>query len=217
MKTIVLAATKGGVGKSTLCSAFAVMAANERKKVAMLDLDPQGSLSQWYARRIGDDDPDDANPALYDFDTVPDAVEVLEQSGLDWLFVDTGPGLLQAIESSVKAADLVVIPVKTSAFDLEAVDPVLEVITDLESPYLMVLNEIDPRSTRMNTSARAYFDAERHPLAQQAIPQRMAYRAALTHGKTGPEVEKDSKCFDEIKSLWSEVKKAVTKGAKVHG
>lgn len=216
MKTLVFAATKGGVGKSTLCAALAVQASQERKQVAIVDLDPQGSLSQWYARRLGEADPDDANPALYEFETLADAIEVLEVNGLDWLLVDTGPGLLQKLEASVTNADLVLVPVKTSAFDLEAVDPILEVVRDLKRPYLMVLNEIDPRSTRMNSSARAYLAADQHPVAEQVIPQRMAYRAALTHGKTGPEVDRDGRCGDEIKSLWSEIKKAVAKGAKSH-
>lgn len=106
MKTVVFAATKGGVGKSTLCAALAVQAAAERKQVGLLDLDPQGSLSQWYARRVGGRDPDDLNPALYEFDTVAEAAEVLSSAGLDWLLIDTGPGLLQKIESVVQAADI---------------------------------------------------------------------------------------------------------------
>ena len=46
MKTIVFAASKGGVGKTTLCAALAAYAgANTKKKVAVIDLDPQGSLT----------------------------------------------------------------------------------------------------------------------------------------------------------------------------
>lgn len=223
MKTVVFAATKGGVGKSTLCAAIAVMAAQDRRKVAMLDLDPQGSLSQWFARRLGDEPADDANPELYAFQTkdgfatLPEAVEVLSANGLDWLFVDTGPGLLQRIEAAVGAADLVIIPVKTSAFDLEAIDPVLDVAQGSKRPYLMVLNEIDPRATKMNTSARAYLTSDGHAVAEQIIPQRLPYRAALTKGLTGPEVDRDGRCAEEIKALWSEMKKAVAKGARKHG
>lgn len=223
MKTVVFAATKGGVGKSTLCTALAVMAAQERRKTAMLDLDPQGSLSQWFQRRLGDDPPNDANPELYSFQTkdgfatLQEAVDVLSANDIDWLLVDTGPGLLQRIEAAVGAADLVVIPVKPSAFDLEAIDPVLEVARELRRPYLMVLNEIDVRATKMNSSARAYLTSDGHPVAEQIIPQRQPYRAGLTKGLTGPEVDRDGKCADEIKALWAEIKKAVAKGVRKHG
>ena len=46
MPTIVLAARKGGVGKTTLSASFAVVAAQAEAgpTVALVDLDPQGSL-----------------------------------------------------------------------------------------------------------------------------------------------------------------------------
>ena len=48
MKTIVFAASKGGVGKTTLCAALSSYAGtNTKKKVAIIDLDPQGSLTAW--------------------------------------------------------------------------------------------------------------------------------------------------------------------------
>jgi chromosome partitioning protein len=212
MKTITLAATKGGVGKSTLASAFAVVAAADGGMVGMLDLDPQASLTGWWARR-GEVD----NPRVYSgASTVAEAAETLKTYGIDWLIIDTGPGLLRAIEPAIAASDLIVVPIKPSAFDLEAVDPILEVINDLRKPYLMVLNEIDPRAPKMSNSAREYLRESGHLVAVQAVAQRMPYRAALTLGKSGPEVERDGKCAEEIRSLWAEVKilaaKAVTHG-----
>ncbi|CAH2603728.1 AAA family ATPase [Rhodovastum atsumiense] len=55
MKTIALAAAKGGVGKTTLAAALATAATLYRPgiKVALADLDPQGSLAQcWNARAL---------------------------------------------------------------------------------------------------------------------------------------------------------------------
>ena len=145
MRVIVLAATKGGVGKTTLASALAVAASSERKMVGMLDLDPQQSLAMWWGRRGSVD-----NPKVYSgLDTVAEAVEVLEAYGIDWLFIDTGPGLLRILEPPIEAADLVIVPVKASAFDLQAIDPVLEVVDESSKPYLMVLNECDTRSKKM--------------------------------------------------------------------
>jgi chromosome partitioning protein len=202
MKTITLAATKGGVGKSTLASAFAVAAAADRGMVGMLDQDPQASLTGWWARR-GEVD----NPRIYSgASTIAEAVDSLSQHGVDWLIIDTGPGLLRAIEPAIIAADLIVVPIKPSAFDLEAVDPILEVVVELRKTYLMVLNEIDPRAPKMAVSAREYLQDSGHMVAVQTIAQRMPYRAALTLGKSGPEVERDGKCAEEIRSLWAEVK-----------
>ena len=46
--------------------------------------------------------------------------------------------------------------------------------------------------------------------------QRTAYRAAATAGRSGPEVEKDGQCGEEIAGLWKQLK-AMTKGDKRRG
>jgi len=53
MKTIVFAASKGGVGKTTLCAALSsyASAASKKKRIAIIDLDPQGSLTGWWNQR----------------------------------------------------------------------------------------------------------------------------------------------------------------------
>lgn len=212
MKTIALCSTKGGCGKSTLASALAVAAVGDRKQVGMFDADPLGSLSWWWATRGNVD-----NPKLYSgSDTASEAVDILETAGVaDYLFIDSGPGLLQALDPIIEAADIVLVPSKTSAFDLMGIDAVLETIKAANKPYLVVLNEIDPRS-KMPATAREYLEGEGHPVAKQAIQSRTPYRAALTLGKTAPEIERDGKAAEEIRALWSEVKKTLAKGAR-HG
>jgi chromosome partitioning protein len=51
LRVITLANPKGGVGKTTICSALAVRAGEESRRVALLDLDPQESLASWWTRR----------------------------------------------------------------------------------------------------------------------------------------------------------------------
>ena len=51
MHTIVLATQKGGSGKSTLAIGLALAAKNAGHKVRLIDTDPQGTLSNWQARR----------------------------------------------------------------------------------------------------------------------------------------------------------------------
>jgi chromosome partitioning protein len=49
MKTLVIANQKGGVGKSTLAAHVAYQAAAQRKRVLMVDMDRQGSLTLTFA------------------------------------------------------------------------------------------------------------------------------------------------------------------------
>ena len=61
MITIAVVNGKGGVGKSTLATALAVHAASEGKRIAVVDMDPQRSVVEWWARRGKTD-----NPAVYE-------------------------------------------------------------------------------------------------------------------------------------------------------
>jgi chromosome partitioning protein len=193
-------AQKGGPGKTTLASCLAVHAAS-KAKVGMLDLDPQQSLSEWWQVRGSP-----PSPQLYMGADAPDeAVELLAGEGLKWLFIDTGPGLLHAIEPVIEVADLVLVPVKASAFDVMAIVPTLEIVQASGKPYLLVLNECI--SAKMESTTAELLRSEGHPVAKTTIKQRVAYRSAVTTGHTGP--ERDSKCAEEISSLWDEIKTAV--------
>ena len=55
MRTIMLMNAKGGCGKSTLATNIATYFADEGAKVALADLDPQGSSMDWLEAREGYD------------------------------------------------------------------------------------------------------------------------------------------------------------------
>src|SRR3954454_24695285 len=111
MQVVTLASTKGGVGKTTICSALAVRAAEESRRVALLDLDPQESLASWWIRRGKT-----KNPKLFEVDAAVEAIEMLLSEGWEWVFRDTGPARIDLIEAGIALADLVVIPTRPSAF-----------------------------------------------------------------------------------------------------
>ena len=52
MKTILIAAQKGGSGKTTLGRNLSVAATQDGRNVLCLDLDPQGSLRGWWEGRL---------------------------------------------------------------------------------------------------------------------------------------------------------------------
>jgi len=139
LRVITLANPKGGVGKTTVASALAVRAAEESKRVALLDLDPQESLSSWWTRRGKT-----KNPKLFEVDAAVEAIELLISEGWHWVFVDTGPARIDLIESGVAVSDLVLIPTRPSAFDIEQTALCVELCENHSKPYAFVLNHAPP-------------------------------------------------------------------------
>src|SRR3954468_90493 len=50
-KIITIAQQKGGAGKTTIAAHLAVAFSQRGKRVAVIDIDPQGSLTQWHKIR----------------------------------------------------------------------------------------------------------------------------------------------------------------------
>ena len=50
-QVITIAQQKGGAGKTTIAAHIAVSLAQTGRRIAIIDIDPQGSLSRWHALR----------------------------------------------------------------------------------------------------------------------------------------------------------------------
>ena len=122
MQTILVANPKGGSGKTTVATNIAGWLAGKRQRVALSDRDPQRSATEWLARR----------PAL--FPTVlslpPDtARKALKDADPQWLIVDTPAGLHgEDLRDAVHHADVLLVPLTPSAFDMAATQHFLAAI-----------------------------------------------------------------------------------------
>lgn len=214
MQVIGVLNTKGGSGKTTLTSCLAVRASQDAK-VAVVDLDPQSSYSDWHARRSsGQSDP---NPdLLLGEDRASDAVEGLRLSSpFELVFVDGPTNALTTTEDAVKASDLVVIPMKASGLDLSASQDCISLCQDLNRPFLVVINDKSAHDGKLVEEARNLLFTWQVPIANTVVAHRVAYINAITSGRTGP--EKDKKAAAEIDELWREIKSALRKASKRQG
>jgi len=208
MRVVTIAASKGGVGKTTLSTALAVRAAEDSKRVALLDLDPQESLSSWWERRKSE------NPKLYEVDATTEAVELLMSEGWEWVFIDTPPARIELIEPGIVVADLVVIPCRPSALDIEQIDIAVELCETHDKPFAFVLNHA-PASWKITKTSASFLSKGGRTVLDPPLTFRQAYMAAMTVGKTGPEVEADGKARAEVDELWSGVRNLLGKLKRV--
>lgn len=198
MKTIVFAASKGGVGKTTLCAALSSFAstAGKKKKVAIIDLDPQGSLVTWWNQRQAE------SPELIEA-TAGDLKEVLEKAtaaGYDYVFIDTPPGHMKTIETGISNADYVLVPCQPSPLDIAAIGDTLSAIEELGKPFAFVMNRVIAR-TRIGEQAILLL-ANHGKVAGIPVAQRTAFATAMTDGRSAPEVDGGKRAEEEISALW---------------
>jgi chromosome partitioning protein len=199
-RVITLAGTKGGLGKSTLACSLAIRATEDGGRVALLDLDPQQSLTGWWMRRGKT-----RNPKLYELDATTEAVELLISEGWRYVFIDTPPANIQRIEPGVVCADLVLIPTAPNAFDIEQVPLTVELCERQGKRHAVIFNRVPPSSAKLLKSSKQFLRSEGCTVLDESIGFRQHYMAALTQGKAGHELDKGTTVRAEIDALWQSI------------
>jgi len=198
MKTIVFAASKGGVGKTTLCAALAAYASKSHKS-AVLDLDPQGSLTAWWNKRESEA-PELVQSPVSELSLT---IEKASDAGFEFLFIDTPPAHMATIEAGIQNADFVLVPCQPSPLDIEAIGDTLTLIEELGKPFAFVMNRLISR-TRIGEQAVLLL-ANHGRVGGVPIVQRTAFATSMTDGRTAPEIDGGSQASEEIAALWSYV------------
>jgi chromosome partitioning protein len=124
MRTILVANPKGGSGKTTLATNVAGWLAGKRQRVVLADHDPQESATEWLARRP---------PLFPPIIGLPPGAKKSELRGYDpqYVVVDS-PARLRGdhLADAVRDADVMLVPVSPSAFDMAATQHFLATIAD---------------------------------------------------------------------------------------
>ena len=125
MNVIAFLSQKGGSGKTTLSVHTAVAAEATGERVCVIDADPQESATAWAsAREAGT--PIVATAQAGELDA---ALRAAEGEGITLAVVDAPPHAAPAAGQIARRSELVLIPVRPSAFDLAAVPAAVEIVT----------------------------------------------------------------------------------------
>jgi chromosome partitioning protein len=204
MNTIVTAG-KGGGGKSTTTVNLAVIARGEGHRVGIVEGDPQGSVSEWrHARGTADIPLRACRP-----DQLEEALRSARRAGLDWLFIDMPPDVGKHTLFAFRAADLVLLPMRPTRFDIGVTRQRIELLRSVGRPFAVLINAAPPRRQGVDSPmARDARDALRSigaPLWRGQITHRNAIPNALIGGQGVAETETFGPAAAEYRALWNAV------------
>jgi chromosome partitioning protein len=216
MRVVALVNQKGGSGKSTLAACLAVAAQESGERVFLLDMDPQKSLLKWGHRRQDKDMPVEAVTAV----KLEAAVAALARGRVTLVIIDTPATDSPAADAAMRVADLCLIPARPTIFDIWASEATRGKLKTLSKDYAFLLNQCPPMQESQRVSDGAAAVEAMGGLLRPFVVARVDYQEAAREGMGVTEIHGDGKAAEEIRQLWSSLKrrlsrlKQVEKGAR---
>jgi chromosome partitioning protein len=189
---LVVAALKGGVGKTTTTVYLAAVAAAARHEVTIIDADPQASAAEWL-ESVEEDDEWLGGVGLVEAPTDRLLARALSKIEPDEVaIVDSPPGQERMLERALELADVAVVPTRVGGVETARAEAVLALMPRKLPSGLVI--------TSARTYTRDYMEAvqEWHEAGVPVwgtIPERVA----IAHGPTGFLAEDG---IESYRSVW---------------
>lgn len=203
-RIITVAQQKGGAGKTTLAAHLAVAWAEAGRRVAVVDIDPQASLTRWFEARR------DALGGEVGIDHVQitgwRAQREVERLALDHdvVVIDSPPHMEIEARVAVRSAHLVVVPVQPSPMDLWATKPTLDLARQEKVAALLVINRVPPRAKLADALVERIHGLGAD-VARVQVGNRVQFAAALLEGRSVTEAARRTRAAEEIQELAAEI------------
>ena len=213
-KIYTIAQQKGGAGKTTLAAQIATALLDAGYSVATIDIDPQGSLSLWYAARMAalGNNNKLVHSQTQGFRLKKEAERLSKEH--DYVVIDAPPHAESEATIAIRTADMVLIPMQASPMDLWACRPTIQAAKDENTDSLIILNRVDTR-TKLNGAIQDKLTELDTKVAKTTLGNRVAFASSMLDGKGVVETESSSTAAKEIKALIKELKKSNSiKGTK---
>lgn len=187
---IVVAALKGGVGKTTTSVYLAALAAASRRSATLIDADPQASAADWIE---SSEDESFASVDLVEAPTERLLTKALDRIGAEeFAVVDTPPGNERLLAKAIDRADCIVLPTRIGGVETHRVEAVLALVP-INVPLGLVV-------CSARTYTRDYQDvvaawAEASVDVWGSVPERVAIAA-------GPEADLSPDGLEAYRSVW---------------
>jgi chromosome partitioning protein len=207
MKVLAVLNEKGGVGKTTIATNLARGLQLAGQSAILIDSDPQGSARDWYAA-AGEEN---ALPPVVGMDRPP-LFKNLKQvtQGFAWAVIDGSPRIEELALAAIKVADLIVIPVQPSPYDIWAAESLVDLVKTRQEitdgkPHAAFLISRQIVGTKLIGEAREALEGYHLPLFKSLTSQRVIYANSAARGSTVLDDEPAGAAAEEIRTLVKEI------------
>lgn len=201
---ITIAQQKGGAGKTTLAVQLATAMRQAGRSVAVVDIDPQASLTAWM--RIREHEAREAPEIRFSMVggwRLGVELDRLKRE-VERIVVDSPPHAESDAKGAIKAADLVLVPCQPSPLDIWASKSTLDIAQQAGRHAALVLNRVPPRGRTVEDALQSL--AERgHDALSARLGNRQAFVASLGRGLGVVESEPKSQAAQEVQALLGEI------------
>ncbi len=205
-KIIAVLNQKGGVGKTTIATNLAHALQLEGHKVILVDSDPQGSARDWNAASDG------ALIKVIGLDRATLAKDILAVvDNHDFIIIDGAPQIADLAIAAIKCADMILIPVQPSPYDIWACEDLVEIIkarqeiTNGKPKAAFIISRVI-KNTQLGKEIREALEGYNLPVFKNFTTQRVVYAKSAATGLTVLSTETKEDAANEIRAIANELK-----------
>lgn len=204
MAVIAVLNQKGGSGKTTIATNLAHALQLADTKVLLIDSDPQGSARDWNQANGGS-----VLPVVgLDRETLPTDLQAI-QSGYDFIVIDGAPQIAKMAVAAVKVADIVLIPVQPSPYDIWAAADLVDIIKARQAitegkPLAVFVISRAIKNTKLSGEVAEALEGYGLPVLKHGTTQRVIYPTSASLGNTVFSGEDNPAC-EEIRAVAEEL------------
>lgn len=200
-KIITIAQQKGGAGKTTIAAHLAVAFSQRGKRVAVIDIDPQGSLTQWHnirEKKFGEGFTGMNFSSISGW-RLPNEIDRVK-SNADVIIIDSPPHTQTETKTAIRVADFVIIPAQPSPTDLWATAETVRLVSEERIPHRVLLNR-----AVLNSKLLKDIEKQFSSVLKNKIANRIVFASAMLEGRCVTETAPTSSAAEEIKLILKEV------------